>query len=448
MSLGQRWAARSAALLRLPLSDLGSSLLLALWGLYFALFVTYAANWLFKQQLLQVRPVFLWGVSTLGFAVYTLAEGVGRVQAHRDWRRLLAGMNPVLASFGALVVISLLQAARPRAYWEGGLTQILLLVVDFGILLSGAFLSTSPLLRRHLPKAIDLGWLVLLVSIAVDVYQPGTLSKQLARAAGFAEVANNAATILVLLCCLRLHYRRLRGWDIVRLLLTAAGVVATLSRGGAVLFFLLLFAYCVSIAVRPDGTDGPVRMPVRKLVVAGLVMVSIVGVLALSVLALRHAPGMFGRYQAQQRLGMFLGQDILSKMDHRQDLIDDYLTLIGEQPIWGHGTAFSMSFEQRPHNVYMDLWVNLGLPGLFAYLCLLGVSFAIFWRAGFRAGLVLMLLVAASGMVDHTVVHDRAILLLWGCSLTQALLGAPRFPTVDAAPGPALVDSRPTPLVA
>jgi O-antigen ligase len=103
--------------------------------------------------------------------------------------------------------------------------------------------------------------------------------------------------------------------------------------------------------------------------------------------------------------------------------------LVKRSPVIGYGTGYSYSLgEVTPHNMYLQQWINNGLPGLVAYLFLLGASARTFWKRRYARGVLFVFLVAINGMFSHNILEERVFLGLLGILLTCSFYE--RYPAI------------------
>jgi O-antigen ligase len=100
--------------------------------------------------------------------------------------------------------------------------------------------------------------------------------------------------------------------------------------------------------------------------------------------------------------------------------LHDGLRLIEQAPLLGHGTGFSRTMQELPHNIYVQQWVNNGILGILAYLLFLGAAYSTFSRRGCRNGQVVILVAAVGGIFSHNVLDQRPFLILLGILLAYS----------------------------
>jgi O-antigen ligase len=103
----------------------------------------------------------------------------------------------------------------------------------------------------------------------------------------------------------------------------------------------------------------------------------------------------------------------------------DSIRLIEESPILGHGTGYSRTMFELPHNLYLMQWVNNGAIGVLAYLLFLSTAFVTFTMRGCRNGQTLILITTIASIFSHNLLDQRPFLILFGLLLTASLANQP-----------------------
>jgi O-antigen ligase len=225
--------------------------------------------------------------------------------------------------------------------------------------------------------------------------------------------ANTAAFITVSLAALLLRYDRLRGRDGLLLAATFIAVLATQSRGGLLLFLLLGASYLLCTR---DALKGP-NLALTVLGCAGAVALFVSVVVPL----LSGLAG-FSDWEGQRRLQMLtFQQELVPENESRVGLVAEYLELIEERALLGHGTGFMRTQPTGAHNMYLRYWLDNGLPGLVAYIALLASCALLLWQRRFWGGLIFVGLATVQGLFSHTLLESRGFLLLLAVALAVSI---------------------------
>ncbi|MEM9294136.1 MAG: O-antigen ligase family protein [Acidobacteriota bacterium] len=358
-----------------------------------------------------------------------------------------------LLPLAVIAALGLLFSLHPGAYWGEGAKYVLLPIYDLGVCLLGLAAGTLPPVRRRWRTVLGSALALLVITALWDVLQPGTFSKQMGRAAGLPANANMTAFAVVAAAAALLDPRRLRLGHGVVLGGVALALLATLSRGGALLFVVLLLTYGVTHLVLRSRrtTEAAVRAETatakrrRRWLVLALVVVLVVTVGG-ALWAAYQGVGMFDRPTARSRLGMLTGeQGWVSQDTGRFSLLQSVWMQIGEAPILGHGTGAGYGFARASHNFYLESWRQWGLGGLAASLALpLGLLFCFLSRR-FWAGGQVALLLGLWALLHHGVLDDRGLMLLLGLLLAvsaPAAVTPTRGVEIPQAGIPGAVDSE------
>jgi O-antigen ligase len=354
--------------------------------------------------------IFLWALA--GWSAIVLAQCLATPRLAREVIAVYANHVGVLAALLAIVVCSCLFALMPTAYWNDGVMYLLYPPYDALIVVLSMLLAVHAVHRQSFRVYLCGAFAALACSVLYDALYPGTFSIVPDRAAGFAENPNTAAFILMMLSSAIVDLDRFRLSDCVVWALTAVAVFLTLSRGGAILFFCG-FAYYAYRTLRTNAARP------ARLIKGGAALAAMLAVVVASSTFLVERADMFA-LSFQPRLDMIHGDSrVVTEDDDRIEALKTAIDLVKQSPVIGYGTGYSYSLNDiTPHNMYLQQWINNGLPGLVAYLFLLGAAARTFWRRRYRRGLLFVSIVAINGMFSHNILEERAFLGLLGILLT------------------------------
>ncbi len=367
-----------------------------------------------------------------------LADRAGRILRPGPIDMLEANRS-VLMAFACLCAISLLPGAvLPGAVVDDGGTQLMVLPYAFVVFTFGLMFGGAAAVRRHWRRILLLAWLVAATSVFVELVQPRTFSSLLPainagwatdadRPAGLMGDANTAAFIMLGLILLILRYDRLRWPEAGLLAMTLLAVLATQSRGGLLLTAMVIAGYLYHCRAVIRGPALTAALLGGLAAVAGVVLV---------VLPLLANLAAFSDWEGQRRLEMLTFQGAFVAQDEsRLGLVSSYLAAI-EEAVWlGHGTGYMRTQPIGSHNMYLRQWLDNGVPGLFAYLALLGAGAMLFWQRSFPGGLMLMALAAVQGLFSHTLLESRGLLLLYALALAVSVVESRRMVSDAGAAG-------------
>ena len=270
--------------------------------------------------------------------------------------------------------------------------------------------------RRQFDRYVMCAFVVFLGSIFVDAYYPGTFSLVLDRAAGFGDNPNTAGFVLVLLCCCVVNFAEEQPKNLVVIALTSLGVLVTLSRGAFILLSVVFVFY--GYRVMDLNLVRPLRL-LRRAAILALFVTAIFGSGALLV----NRADIFA-LSYQPRLQMLSGsEEVVEVDDSRIEVLKIAVEAVSRSPVLGYGTGYTYSMPVGPHNIYVQQWLNNGLPGLFAYLMFIGTCVRAFWKRRFSRGLIFMAVVVVHGFFNHNILEERAFLALLGILLTVSFYG-------------------------
>lgn len=400
---------------------LADRLVLPFAGLIVVLFVTHVDMFLalLDQSPFEQPTRLILGLFAPLLAFWTTAQLAQRERLLGPFAALVDNRLSLFA-MALLAAIALVPGAMlAGANWDDGANQIIILPYALIVFALGLMLGGSRPVVTWWPGILFAAWLVATVSIMIELFVPGYFSSFIPadydwatareRAAGVMGDANTAAFITISLTALLLRYDRLRGRDALLLVLTFLTVLATQSRGGLLLFFLLTAGYLVITREALKGAN------------LALTVIGTIGALALLIgvllPSLSGLPG-FSDWEGQRRLQMLTFQtDLLPEDESRVGLVAEYVELIEERAFIGYGTGFMRRLPTGSHNIYMRYWLDNGLPGLLAYLAFLGSAALLFWHRRFWGGLIFVGLASLQGLFSHTLLDSRGFLLLLALAL-------------------------------
>ena len=338
-----------------------------------------------------------------------------------------------LIAFFVLAATALSLSAAPTAYWDEGGKWIFLL--PYGFLITT--LSVAAGMCRPVVQSLSLySFLSLLLiggSLWYEFTHPGTFSEINNRAAGFSGNANYTALVSVFVCSVGLDFGRpskangyqlgiapnarirTRGvWiDMVLLLTCFLIVVMTMSRSGLIDFGVLVGSFVI---LRIFRSENSVKTGIQSTLAAIFASVVIMAILPLLV-------SLLGAGGQSNRLARFMNNQQVDdgSAGTRLAAAIDCFRLIEEAPLLGHGTGFSRTMLELPHNLYLQQWVNNGIVGFVGYLVFLISSYLVFLQRNCRNGQVLVAIAAVGSLFSHNVLDQRPFLILLGILIAASL---------------------------
>lgn len=295
-------------------------------------------------------------------------------------------------------------------------------IVFFSLVAGSAVVLGAPDSRRMLRTAslIVLAWTIPISF--VELLVPNIFSTAEGRSAGLYENPN-AASMAILLCLLfAVDIRRQTTRSLLLMSLGTAAVFTTFSRSG-MLFAAALWGFH---ALSPGRGNIGLRGPQRMIAVGFLALVAMVSVIGL-------AQRVSLSDEAALRVRSLLTGDVTDASSAtRKSVAEDALDLI-ERNFWGNGLGFADGLERRPHNTYLYVAVDFGIPGVAFYLTLLFFGFrrslAQGWRRGANSLGVVLLLMYAS-LFTHYVAGTTFYSVAFAALATGALI----LPEQDDSP--------------
>ena len=222
--------------------------------------------------------------------------------------------------------------------------------------------------------------------------------------------------MLVAMC---VRYDRVYFTDLIILFAGGIAIFLTLSRGG-------LFTYAIFSLIYLYFTGQGNR--IKQLMIAPVVVLITVPIAVFSVDHLVSSSEMFQGENAQRRLQTFSfgseSEGVYDTDNIRLGLIPQYLALIDEAPIFGHGSGFSRSMPFRPHNMYLEFWVNNGIISLICYIWFLFGLMILGLQRQYPAGFALAWITIIGGFFAHDIAQYPAFLFSAGFAMSLSWLKA------------------------
>ncbi len=394
-------------------------LLSAAWRLYalaiFALFFSVADQPLGRTGTLPLSPTLSAVVGLLPFVLVAIFRDL-RSRSSVHLIRPIRDNLPALLPFASIVFFSLALSVLPESFWQEEGKWILLITYGFIITTLALFVPGITPLRPMIPWYILTALVLLLWSLWQDLSVPGTYAAINQRAAGFPGNANFAALVTVMLCAASLDFnRRSSGWrDLVIISLGSLMVLGTMSRSGLLNLTVLVGVY-LYYRLLHDG------FRLRETVRLGLGFTATV--LVLGALVPLYTNDLVG-LQGSTRLTRFLNNEQVDdgSAETRFFAVTDSIRRINESPLLGHGTGYSRTMPHLPHNLYLQQWVNNGVPGVLSFLALLLFAYRTFRRRNFRNGQAFIIVTTVGAAFSHNILDQRPFLMLLGILLGTSAL--------------------------
>ena len=385
----------------------------ALIAVVVATFFTQGDLWLNRHGKMPLPPTLLYPLLVVPLVAVAWVRHPRR--ALDATLRIASHQQTVLFAFASAAAISLLWSVAPGADWSGGGKNVFLESYGFACFVLAMALGAHDLARRDVRAHVGFAFAVLIATIGYDLVAPGTFAEHHSRAAGLGSDPNISATMLVIACALLVDPMRPVKRDLIPLGLTTGAIFVTLSRTGVVLFAILLAWLAFGAWLRAPSAR------VRRRLAGALVVLAVGTLLAgatVRELAEREI-GMFAQPATRNRVLMLTGGEsgpgfFDAHEDQRVGLLLTHLGLVAERPWLGHGTAFSKRQPRGAHNRYVRQWTDEGVPGVVAFVALLGFGFVTARRAGDPGLALVWVLVAAAAFVDNLILDNRGVLMALG----------------------------------
>jgi O-antigen ligase len=314
--------------------------------------------------------------------VFALIGIVGLRLSHRTLPRVPRMLLAGLAAFCAWALLSTLWAVDVENTLFGALKLIGNIVICICVI--RVVLVLEPTEQAFLVRAVIVGTCIVGLLLAVEV----TFGNVIYMAIRGAEYRPhdpggpywlNTATSLVALLALPIAYTfiRTRGWILGTTLFLAIWAVTTAIEFRTASIALAIGAV-IALAVAAAGRRAVYVLAALVLILSVIlpILPSYYGTPADAASKTQWLPS-----SAQHRMGIwtFTSEKIVERplvgwgMNSARDLPGGRTMLYRND-----GTLMGETLPLHPHNTVLQLWLELGLPGLFAYLLFVG---ALFWLA-------------------------------------------------------------------
>ena len=391
-------------------------------GITIALFLPLTAADLYlsadRSGILPVNATVISFVSLSSIFGLILLAGLVRDRGRSLCLTYLAAA-PVLSAFALLTMVQLAGGLLPAAYWDGSGKFVYLPLYGLVVLIFSVGIASVPVFRRYHRVILSVCLLAAASSVFIDVFYPGTFSQLYTRPAGFSKNPNGGAATVIILAIATVDWARSRASDMLLWLIAGTAVVATLSRGGMVLFASMFLFY--SVAVARSG----LQLYAKRLSIV-LVAVAVVAMPLYSITNLGSTVYSDENERVRLLAALLSGESEVVTADSRVQLVSEYIELISERPILGYGTGFVKTQPKGPHNIFLSLWIENGVPGLAAYLSLLAVGFWHFRRNADWRGQALCAGAFVLSIFNTDVLDMRPLIVALGL---LSVLAAPEIAT-------------------
>ncbi|MGI9492334.1 MAG: O-antigen ligase family protein [Geminicoccaceae bacterium] len=391
---------------------------LMLWAVPFVCFYATDAIYFFlRSSVVFSKPIELCLISILPFVLRVHLPDYFR-NGLKSTTRFVADHLHVILPYLVLVLAGLAGAVLPGvAMASDSATKSIFILVYRFLVFAGA-MSMALLLRQQGARWVLLSALaVLIYSIFWDLNDPTFESQVADRASGFPGNPNNSALVVVMLTAMAVRYDRVYVADLLVLFAAGVAVFLTLSRGGLFNYgiFLVVYLYFIGQGNR-----------LRQMLVLPLVAAVTLPIAVFSVSHLIQSSEMFEGDNAQRRLETFSfnsrSEGVYDSDNIRLNLIPQYFALIDDSPIFGHGTGFSRSMTFRPHNMYLEFWVNNGIISLLSYIWFLLGILIISFKRHYPPGVALAIITIVGGFFSHSIAQYPAFLFSAGFAMSVSWL--------------------------
>lgn len=288
-------------------------------------------------------------------------------------------------------------------------------------LLGSAVLLLGPDSRRLLrvSASIVLAWAIpvcFIEFVGLPLFTTGE-----GRSAGLYQNPNMASAAILLCMILAVELARPTAKSMIVMALGIGAVFATFSRMGMVFATLL----GIGFSLTPRFAD-------RRAITAGRRIVVLATLVVLGAVAVAWVTRNIELSDdAQLRIRSFLTGDLSDASATGRIERAFETAAVARKDLLGHGPGTVERMLLGPHNTYLYIAVDYGIPGVLLFLGILGFGFARAFRAGFRraaGAMAVVALMAFTSFFDHHVDNSLYLAVGFAALMTGALIDPEKRP--------------------
>ena len=295
-------------------------------------------------------------------------------------------------------------------------------VIFFSFVAGSALVLVAPDAKRMLQVAALIVLAFAIPICFVELVTGSIFSVTEGRAAGLYGNANDAAEALLLCLLFAIDLRRTTIGGLLLAAATTAAVFTTFSRGGMVFAVGLFILYAFAPQPGGRGNGG------QRIAVLGLIAV----IAAVAIFWLSRNIDLSD--EAAMRLQSILTGNVSDASTAGRVMKAKRALQVVEEHFWGSGLGFADRHGLEPHNTFLYLAIDYGIPGLVFYATILLAALGSGLRAGWRRGanaIMIALLLIWSSLFTHYVAGTGFFSIAFACFISGSLI-APREEEVRA----------------
>jgi len=311
--------------------------------------------------------------------------------------------------FGGLFVLSLLFAPL-STYQNLGMSIGLYLLTFLVYLLTFSFFITLEVktIRFIFLSAL----LVLAFSMLYDLF---FRASYMARGAGFAENPNSTALRINFMLVTLLYTLEKKRHKNILLIAGMILVFLTLSRGGMVMYLVILL-----LSVSNENNRTFIFKKIKTKFLKSVMRITFIGFLFSSLIGfLVNVVPAFQTITVSSRMNQMTGKEsLISRRDEgrggRLELSTKYFDFIIDEPL-GYGTGMSSNrdfFHASTHNIYLRLALDFGVLGLSIYLFFIirGIRLAFKYNSIYYLMFFVMIIICS--LFTNTLLENRTFIIV------------------------------------
>lgn len=287
-------------------------------------------------------------------------------------------------------------------------------IITFSIVAGSALVLVAPDAKRMLRTAAMIALSITIPICFIELIFGSIFSVTEGRAAGLYGNANDAGAAILLCLLFVIDLRRPTPGGLLLAAVAAAAVVSTFSRSG-ILFAVGLFGLYAFLPRSGAARSGGAQ---RMLALAAIAVFAAISIVWMS-------QNLDLSDEAAMRLNSILTGNVADASAQGRVRLAQQALDVARENFWGHGLGFVERKDVEPHNTYLYLAIDYGIPGVLLYLTILfgalGSALRAGWRRGANAILVALLLIWSS-FFTHYVVNGAFFAIAFASFISGSLL--------------------------
>lgn len=287
-------------------------------------------------------------------------------------------------------------------------------IITFSFVAGSALLLVAPDAKRMLRTAAMIALGITIPICFIELIFGSIFSVTEGRAAGLYGNANDAGAAILLSLLFVIDLRRPTPGGLMLAAISAAAVFSTFSRSG-ILFAAGLFGLYAFLPRSGPARDGGAQ---RMLALSAIAVFAVISIVWMS-------QNLDLSDEAAMRLNSILTGNVNDASAQGRVLLAQHALEVARENFWGHGLGFVERKDVEPHNTYLYLAIDYGIPGVLLYLTILFGALGSALRAGWRRAsnaILIALLLIWSSFFTHYVANASFFAIAFASFISGSLV--------------------------